>query len=422
MKTIAPAPFAVTPVLGPAKVKKIRADEGIAAVVLLLLVCVSTLTSPIPEAWVTSLTKAGVLCLASIWILQSTWKERPITVGRSFVFVGGIALLGMVQLVAHVTVYRHATRESITYWGTLCCAALLASTLCRERAIRRWILSTLVFLTFGLAMFNMSAIAGAVDLRVAADLPAWKSIGLFASSNQCAELVELALPVALARTLLDRKRWIFYGFVSAVLFATVLGCRSRMGSLLVTAEVIAVLWLGRRDRLVSRRHWVRVAALVLLLAAGMSLVVGVGGLFARLQDRNPLSGRRELFAATLHAAAQRPFTGYGLGTFSEIYPSFAVVDLGGMVKHAHDEWLEAVCDGGVLMLILLLLAFAAVVRPAARSLWGLGLLAVLLHAAVDFPLERMSIALWTFVLMGAVEGHTRTKVDARPGTGLASEM
>src|ERR1039457_6416298 len=35
-----------------------------------------------------------------------------------------------------------------------------------------------------------------------------------------------------------------------------------------------------------------------------------------------------------------------------------------------------------------------------QSLWGLGVLAVWLHALVDFPMQTPALALWVFVLLG----------------------
>ena len=45
------------------------------------------------------------------------------------------------------------------------------------------------------------------------------------------------------------------------------------------------------------------------------------------------------------------------------------------------------------------------IRPAFRSLWGLGLLAVFLHCLVDYPMQqRPALAAFFFAMLGMVYG------------------
>jgi hypothetical protein len=54
------------------------------------------------------------------------------------------------------------------------------------------------------------------------------------------------------------------------------------------------------------------------------------------------------------------------------------------------------------MLLLMLSIAAAALRPAIRSVWGLGIYAVWLHALVDFPMQIPAIAALIFTLLGAL--------------------
>ncbi len=40
--------------------------------------------------------------------------------------------------------------------------------------------------------------------------------------------------------------------------------------------------------------------------------------------------------------------------------------------------------------------------PAVRSVWGIGILAVFLHALVDYPFVRFGLMAWNFALIGAL--------------------
>jgi hypothetical protein len=41
-------------------------------------------------------------------------------------------------------------------------------------------------------------------------------------------------------------------------------------------------------------------------------------------------------------------------------------------------------------------------RPAIRSIWGLGVVAVALHALVDYPFARFGVCGWYFALLGVL--------------------
>jgi hypothetical protein len=50
----------------------------------------------------------------------------------------------------------------------------------------------------------------------------------------------------------------------------------------------------------------------------------------------------------------------------------------------------------------MLLAVAAI-RPALRSIWGIGVPAIFVHALVDDPFVRFGVSAWLFILAGALE-------------------
>jgi hypothetical protein len=54
-------------------------------------------------------------------------------------------------------------------------------------------------------------------------------------------------------------------------------------------------------------------------------------------------------------------------------------------------------------MLLLMLGIAAIgLRPAIRSVWGLGIYAVFLHALVDFPMQTPALAALVFTLLAAL--------------------
>jgi O-antigen ligase len=98
--------------------------------------------------------------------------------------------------------------------------------------------------------------------------------------------------------------------------------------------------------------------------------------------------------------SSRPWTGFGLGTFPTVYPAYAVLDLGQSVEHAHNDWLEWAAEGGIPYAAIWMCLAVWSVRPAVRSVWGIGILGCFLHGLVDYPFARFGIPAWLFILLG----------------------
>jgi O-antigen ligase len=139
-----------------------------------------------------------------------------------------------------------------------------------------------------------------------------------------------------------------------------------------------------------------------ILAAVFTIAVGWQNVWQRLQTHDPFSGRRQFLVAAIHMAEHKPLTGFGLGTFPEVYQQFAIQDFPFYANHAHNDWAEFAADGGVPFLLLVLVPFAVAIPTAIRHPWGVGLIAVMAHACVDYPFPRSAVSGWMFALLGAL--------------------
>ena len=82
----------------------------------------------------------------------------------------------------------------------------------------------------------------------------------------------------------------------------------------------------------------------------------------------------------------------GLGAWPLIFPRYALYDDGTFVNQAHNEWAQWAEEGGV-PLLLLMFALAIVTVPRAiGSVWGISVIAVWLHALVDYPFQQKARA------------------------------
>jgi O-antigen ligase len=242
----------------------------------------------------------------------------------------------------------------------------------------------------------------------------------FPSYNNYAQFVELALPIALWRGLREGWRSWWYSIAGGLLYGSVIGSASRAGTALCTAELLVMMVIGLvklRDPETGlpTRSTTTMLVLVPVLAATFTLAVGWERVWERFQQNDPYLVRKEFMLAAVDMAARRPFVGYGLGTFPEVYQRYAIKDFPFYANHTHNDWAEFAADGGIPFLLLLLIPFAVAVPTAFRNPWGLGLIAVMLHACVDFPFPRPAVSGWMFLLLGVL-------YMARAGDGTNRHM
>ena len=98
--------------------------------------------------------------------------------------------------------------------------------------------------------------------------------------------------------------------------------------------------------------------------------------------------------------AAHPWVGWGLGCWPAVYPAFATFDPGVIVNQAHSDWLQWTAEGGLPVgLAMLSSRSLGIYRPAIRSIWGIGVFAVLIHAAFDYPFSRPAIGAWPILIL-----------------------
>ena len=94
--------------------------------------------------------------------------------------------------------------------------------------------------------------------------------------------------------------------------------------------------------------------------------------------------------------------GFGLGTWPTAYPAHAYYDDGLFANQAHNDWAQWTAEGGLPFFFLMLSIAIWSLRPAADTLWGVGIVAVFLHCTVDYPIQRPALGGFFFALLGAL--------------------
>ncbi|MDE3154725.1 MAG: O-antigen ligase family protein [Acidobacteriota bacterium] len=143
---------------------------------------------------------------------------------------------------------------------------------------------------------------------------------------------------------------------------------SRSGVIGLAAAVAAGGWLARgRLQPVSNRM-LRAAALVLI--AALVAFANVTYLATRFSlTMSDGSGHRlDIWRDTLPVIRDFWLTGTGAGTYSTAMLIYQTVDRSVFFNQAHDHYLQVAAEGGLLVVLPVLIALAGLVRAARRSL------------------------------------------------------
>ena len=388
------------------------AFSGVALAGLLFL---SILLAWAPERWAVSLLETGSFALAAAWAVRLA--IRPLRLERSLAILplAGTVLWGILQLCMGSSVYPRETWNALLMWTTnLAVFAVALQVFSNAGSRDRFLRATLLFgfalsVVSTLAMFtsrtNVFWIFPALSDRVPA--------GPFLSPNQYAAFIELVLPLALVRAAGDARRTVLFALMAGAMYASVIASASRAGFVLASLEIVAALALALGGRGATLRSIARVVAVLAAFIVLFTALVGWETLWNRLNRADPFAGRREMLDSTLDMIRDRPWTGFGLGTWSTVYPAYARYDDGLFANHAHNDWAQWTAEGGFPFLALLLGIAVWSIRPALRSRWGIGAIAVFLHCMVDYPLQKPALAAFFFAVLAVLACSAKEAKNAQ---------
>jgi len=225
------------------------------------------------------------------------------------------------------------------------------------------------------------------------------------------------------------------------MLSSVLASTSRGGILALAAGAIVVSCLSRFGVAPNTRRraapWWGAALVTATAAMGLMAWFGFDRVTARLQTipgGTALKERAPLWFDTLALGKDFPLWGTGYGTFPYVEPLVRSrwVESGLVYGHAHNEYLEALVEGGIVRLGLTLVALALVFWFGCRALrryqgqpvgaLALGALfavsTVAIHSVADFGIHIPAIALLATVIsaqlcaLGTVSADSHADSDA----------
>jgi O-antigen ligase len=385
----------------------------------------------VPWAWAALGIAAGLGLF--LWALGSVqqgmvkliWSPLYIPLAMFF-------LLGVAQYGARLTLDRSETRQALVLLVTDLAFFFLAVQLfgaSRSAALRPFGLATLVF-AGGMGLFAiLQSAAGMHRVYGVIDTPGGGFFGPYVNRDHFAGLMEMLLPVAVlyiagrhGKFSPEASVWRLSAVALALAAFLLSGSRGGLLALSVEIAVVAAA-LGRAGA--ETRHGRRLA-----LAAALTLVAGVM-LFAYVDPgwvakklgsvayvdktwADWASDRKKMAFDALRMWRDHPLLGVGLGDFETASPRYQSYPSDLWIDHAHNDYVEAAAETGLVGALLIFSALALFFRLAFRD-WGhplrshagwirlgaaVGCCGMLVHSLGDFNLHIPANAAWFAVLAG----------------------
>lgn len=329
--------------------------------------------------------------------------------------------------------------------------SLLFAAAHRELAHERWrrrLCATVVAAGFVMTLLALVQASSAHPTRIYGLWQPrwdWGVFGPYVSKNHFAGYMAMAIPLGIAfaaeaflrlRTAWAGRRrgWVAIGgpdgnatirlsAVAMVLVVGLLASRSR-GGLLAAAAAVGVLPLA------LPRQRVRALALAVLIAVAGLGWMDLTATRAAFATRGVQSSRLDLWRDALRMFPDFPALGAGFNAFGTSYIPYQTVARYEWYGEAHNEYLQALLDtglvGAVLVALLVLTLLRAAWRGAAGGPLAAGLLgavtACLVHNLVDFnwqiPANAATFAILSGLAVQPVEAHAEAR-DLDPHEGAA---
>jgi O-antigen ligase len=227
----------------------------------------------------------------------------------------------------------------------------------------------------------------------------------------------------------------FTGICALIAVTALLMSLSRSGAAGFGVAALTGAWLGRSRLRIERTHLPKVLGAVGIAIVFLALFTDVEGWFTRFQESVGVGDfdRPTIWRESLPIFRDFFFTGTGAGTYSHAMTQYqqSRVWIGALhgwahFNNAHSHYVQVACEGGLLLILPLAAAAAALVRVAIRTIradkgemfWvRIGAAAAIAGIAAQSVWEVSLLMPANAVLFGAIAGLLLYKRDpARPPT------
>jgi len=386
-----------------------------------------------------------IACSALLLWAVGTVQQKALKLIWSSLYIPLVAvfLLGLIQYYARLTLDKAETRRALVMLAldlTLFFATVQLFGEANTRTRRGFGLAVMIFAGL-LSLFALLQFASGTQLMYwKFDTGGYNFFGPYGNPDHYAGLMEMLIPVAVCYIAEQRRRHSFVALLPLVLMAAVavaslLLSGSRGGLLALSTEIVIASAILMRVA-GSEQRW-GFAALVggaVLTAVLLFSWVDPGWVAQRLGSIfdiprqtwvDATDFRKRLALDSLRMLRDHPVLGVGLGNFEIAYPPYQSFPSDFTIDYAHDDYVEAAAEtglvGAALIVSAVTLFFRLAFHNASRHLesghgWiqlgaALGCCGLLAHSFVDFNLHVPANAAWFAVLAGFALSEAEKRRD-----------
>lgn len=226
-------------------------------------------------------------------------------------------------------------------------------------------------------------------------------------------------------TLLAKAWWLPLAIILTAI--AILLTNSRAGFATATAATVLLLLMSPNKYQRSKTIWKPLIQYSFFAAIAVGLFWLSGDLLeSRLQQNVGFDFRFKIYPIVMDIVAEQPLTGFGLGTFEDLFRMHQDFLFDRFMIRAHNDYLELAMSAGIPATVLIVLAPVILVVFLVRRLRfgaqyrafiALGITSSLqigLHSLVDFPLQIPAISyLWCAILASSVALAYRCELAAK---------
>jgi O-antigen ligase len=367
------------------------------------------------EEWSQAVLEVAASVLLIAWAIQMfIRKADQLIIAPEFLPLLAFGVVALVQFFFHLTASRYFTRVELQLLATYLIVLFLMAQAFSQRHHWRaflWFLMTFGFIVSLFAILQNLTFNGKLYWFRVLHYPGYP-FGPYANRNHFAGFAEIIIPFALVPLVLGKVRreriFLVAIFAIAPIVALLLSA-SRGGIISFAVEVLILFVL----LLVRRIQSTRVIFGAVIVLVGVLIVTWIGAnqvlaRFSGIQSIEVSAGKRTAMQRdTLRIFLDHPVIGTGLGTLQMVYPPYDSLYDGRIVNHAHNDYLEALAETGILGGLCCLWFLSVLFLHALKGLFNLGtsfgatlnfsgLIAccgLLVHSLVDFNLHIPANAL-----------------------------
>jgi len=356
--------------------------------------------------------------------LLALWAVQQVVGGADFVLsplYAPVALFAGVtgaQLLLHRSAYAYLTRSAALTYIAYAMLLLVALQVLRTQDDIKRLAGFLTASGFLIAIFaviqdlsSKNEIYWLVPVQGASFI-----FGPYVNHNHYAGLMEMLAPFPLVLSMMEEltpPKRVLLAFAGVFMAGTIFLSLSRGGMTAFGFEVLllaAILWWKNA----SRRSAAILAAACLLILMFLLWLGGKGLVerFVSFKDSANYHTRFQIARDSIPMIKAHPLTGWGLGTFTTVYPRYRTFYAEVYVNAAHNDYVQVLTETGALGFVAVLGFIAVVYVRAFRKLRGsgldltqaatlaalLGFTGILVHSLADFNLQIPANAAVFYVL------------------------